>query len=328
MGAFVFEDPLGDKMKSERAIREAAMSDDELFALRQEDERREFEAMLSNNGVRAARAVFSVLSRVAKPVAFRIVDRMARKPRKFRPHPRETELLATGKRLTFQTSFGAIAAWEWGEGPTVHMIHGWQGRGSQLAEIVQPVVEMGARVLLWDGPAHGQSEGKIASAPEFAKAISEIAEIDGQPWAVVAHSMGTISSTLATYLGYSPKRRVYIGTAHVPLKPLRMLQKVFGFTPDIIERFQDSLVEQGGIGLDWAAVANGAVPPNMKDPLLLIHDRGDREADVETAVAFQPKWPGARMILTNGLGHNGILRDPEVIQHVVDFLKEGLENQN
>lgn len=303
------------------------MSDEELFALRQQDEQREFAAMRANKGVRIAGILFSFLSRIAPPLAYRILNRMARKPRRFKPHPRERELLATGKRVSFDTSFGKIAAWEWGEGPTVHMIHGWQGRGSQLAEIVAPVVAIGTRVLLWDGPAHGESEGEIASAPEFAQAILEVTAIDGQPWAVVAHSMGTISSTLASWKGYAPTRRVYIGTAHAPLKPLRMLQQVFGFTPPIIDRFKKDLTEQGGIAVSWDVVAAGGMPPGMADPLLLIHDRGDREADVETALAFHKVWPGARLKLTNGLGHNGILRDPEVTSAVAEFLQEGLSER-
>ena len=311
-------------MATDRAAQEAAMSDEALAELIREEERREFDAMRSHRGVRAAGLLFRALSRVAPPLAFRAIYRMARTPRRFRPHPREEELLATATPLEFETSFGKIAAWTWGEGPTVHLVHGWQGRGSQLAELAEPIAALGLRVLVWDGPAHGRSDGKIASAPEFCQAIREVAAIDGQPWAVVAHSMGTIASTLASWGDYHPTRRVYIGTAHEPRKPLRMLNQVFGFSDEIIGRFKSALVAQGTPKITWDVLAAGALPPGMADPLLLIHDRGDREADVATAVAFQKVWPGARLMLTNGLGHNAVLRDPAVVQAGVEFLREGL----
>ena len=46
----------------------------------------------------------------------------------------------------------------WGEGArTVYLVHGWGGRGAQLAALVEPLVEAGHRVVMFDMPAHGDS---------------------------------------------------------------------------------------------------------------------------------------------------------------------------
>jgi len=55
-------------------------------------------------------------------------------------------------------------------------------------------------------------------------------------------------------------------------------------------------------------------------PALVIHDRTDRSVSVTDGAAVAAAWPGARLIVTTGLGHNRILRSPEVIAEAVDFI--------
>ena len=45
----------------------------------------------------------------------------------------------------------------WGTGPVVYLVHGWAGRGAQLAPFVAPLVERGHRVVSFDAPSHGAS---------------------------------------------------------------------------------------------------------------------------------------------------------------------------
>src|SRR5215218_8367466 len=39
--------------------------------------------------------------------------------------------------------------------PTVYLMHGWGGRGSQFGAMVEPLVGSGHRVVMFDNPAHG-----------------------------------------------------------------------------------------------------------------------------------------------------------------------------
>lgn len=296
------------------------MSDAELLTLLSEEERSEFKAMAAHPGVKVARFAFATLSRISPGAAAVVIEQLASRPKSFAAPEREREVLATGRRHTIRTTVCDIAAWEWGTGPTVHLVHGWQGRGGQLCAMVEPLVAAGFRVLMWDGPAHGQSGLKRASAPEFATVIRDITREEGQPYAVIAHSMGTIASTLASWEGYAPQRRVYIGTAHAPEKPLRMLEQVMGFSPEAIDRYAQRVVARSPIAMDWSYVREGGVPAEMHDALLMIHDRGDREAALDSVAKLQRLRPDAEVMLTNGLGHNRILRDPAVVKAAVDFL--------
>jgi pimeloyl-ACP methyl ester carboxylesterase len=53
---------------------------------------------------------------------------------------------------------------------------------------------------------------------------------------------------------------------------------------------------------------------------LVIHDRGDREVSFGSGLKLARAWKGARLVATDGLGHNRILREPDVVQDSVDFI--------
>lgn len=55
-------------------------------------------------------------------------------------------------------------------------------------------------------------------------------------------------------------------------------------------------------------------------PLLLVHDRDDKEVDTPDTEDLAAAWPGSTVVRTTGLGHRRILRDPAVVARVLDFL--------
>jgi len=59
----------------------------------------------------------------------------------------------------------------------------------------------------------------------------------------------------------------------------------------------------------------------MRVPLLVIHDRDDREVGWGDGAAIAQSWPRAELVTTTGLGHHRIVSDPAVIRQVVTFLR-------
>ena len=56
-------------------------------------------------------------------------------------------------------------------------------------------------------------------------------------------------------------------------------------------------------------------------PLLIVHDRRDRETSYDDSVELAQTWAGpARLISTDGLGHRRILSDQQVVDEVVRFV--------
>ena len=60
--------------------------------------------------------------------------------------------------------------------------------------------------------------------------------------------------------------------------------------------------------------------PHLHAPMLLLHDEGDREVPFEDARTFVQAWPGAKLVVTSGLGHRAILRDPDVVTAAAAFI--------
>lgn len=299
---------------------DASLSDQDMVAKVAMQEANEFDAMRADWKIRAARRVFQAGSKYTPNLMVSLVRLLFEKPKRYKAPERERELLARAKAFQIPTRHGLVQAWEWGEGPAVHLVHGWEGRGAQLGAIVDPLVERGFRVVTWDAPAHGQSPGFRASAMSFGHVVRDVAKELGMPFAVYAHSMGAIAVSVAIQEGYAPERFVYISPGTAPDKPLRMVEQVLGVSSEVMQRFQTRMEEL--FGMDWERIRDGALPEGFAPPLLMIHDRGDREVSFRTAERLQRNWPGSKLEFTNGLGHNRILRDEDVLARAVAFIAE------
>ena len=112
-----------------------------------------------------------------------------------------------------KTMSGGIAAYEWGPegGPVVALIHGWSGRGTQMASFAKPLADKGYRVIAFDGPAHGASEGHMTNVGEFSLFLIRMQKEIGQTFkAVIAHSFGSGCTVLAKSRGLDVEKLVLI----------------------------------------------------------------------------------------------------------------------
>lgn len=123
------------------------------------------------------------------------------------PKRRRTSALHGGETLRIATKEGEIALQRAGTGPAIMLLHGWEGRASDLAAFASPLLKAGYTVLAMDLPAHGASAGQYSSIPQSARALREAL---GSLYAVVAHSMGAAILTEALYAGLAVQRAVLI----------------------------------------------------------------------------------------------------------------------
>lgn len=93
-------------------------------------------------------------------------------PGEWPPKDWELPLLASSERVTLR--FG-LSVLRWGEGPAVLLLHGWAGRPTQFAHLIEQLVGAGYSVYALDAPAHGRSPGREANVVLFAHALLEAA---------------------------------------------------------------------------------------------------------------------------------------------------------
>jgi len=261
-----------------------------------------------------------------------------------RRHPvprRETAWLAGARehRVPVRLPDGEteLAAWSWGDGldhfwkdrPAVLLVHGWEGRGSQMGAFAAPLVAAGLRPVAFDAPGHGRSPGGRSSIVEMAAAVGGVARWLRDVHAVevrgaVAHSAGSAATTvaLAGLLGageaFPLRRLVYVAPPADPGRFLHAAGRLLGLSPEIAERTQRRIEQR--FDVTFSSLAGATLAPHMQAPLLAFHDRGDREVPHDEAERLVAGWPGARLVSTDGLGHRRILREPQVVDPAVAFL--------
>ncbi len=260
-----------------------------------------------------------VLSRIAPALAARLAERLFLTPLRFRVPPREAVWQESARRLTA----GGLEAWVWGSGPrTVLLVHGWAGRGLQLGAFAQPLVERGFRVVAFDGPGHGRSPGRRSSLPEVAAATAEVARHFAPIEAVVAHSFGAAATLLAAGRGeLEVERLVFIAPFARLQGVLERFSDLTGFSLEVMARMRRRL--EARFGFHWPSAEPLRLAAGQTLPVLVIHDREDREIPFEEGRDLAVAWPGAHFLPTTGLGHYRLLRDPQVIASAVGFLAGG-----
>jgi pimeloyl-ACP methyl ester carboxylesterase len=263
------------------------------------------------------RTFFSIVGRLSPALAGRIAAWLFARPRKHRRPERERELIARGAPVELPDGLSATA---WGEGPTVLLVHGWEGRGAQLGALVDPLVATGHRVVALDGPAHGDSAGTSTTGPEFAAAIATVRHQVGPLAAIVAHSFGGFTSLLAISRGLATDRLVILAApSSVPevledfVRLIHLPRRAFPFMVRALEARVHGTMES----FEVSAFAH-----TVKIPVLIAHDTEDKEVGYEHGPRLS-ELLGARLLTTSGHGHRRILFAPEVVSAIVDFIGEG-----
>src|SRR5206468_724660 len=233
----------------------------------------EFVAMQNSTSVRspglplAARLVrpaFAALSVLAPALAASVAERVFLTAPRHRAPEHETAALAGARRTIVQVGGSPVSVWTWGHGPVVLLVHGWGGRGAQLARFVEPLVASGCSVVTFDAPGHGASPEPRSSIVAFLTAIQAIDRTLGPVRGVVAHSIGTVAAARALYEGLGADAAVFIAPpadlvlqAHTILEALGFGRRARELMQERIERRLGLVRAGGGYGFGGGVTPEG-----------------------------------------------------------------------
>jgi pimeloyl-ACP methyl ester carboxylesterase len=265
------------------------------------------------------KAVVSALARVSPRLAGSVATRLFFKAPPRRPRSaEELAVLADATRMTLGEGRDRLVAWRWGGGPVVLLAHGWGGCAGQMTPLVRPLVAAGFTVVAHDAPGHGQSAGRFASIPAFAGALGRVAEASGPLHGVVAHSMGGAAFSLAAARGLGTRRAVYVGPPADAAVWLEGFVRWLALPPAAARALAARVEDYAGEPM--ARLNSAWLGPHLTAPLLVIHDRQDREVPLADGERVARDAAQGRLVVTEGLGHRRILRDAEVTRQAVEFL--------
>jgi pimeloyl-ACP methyl ester carboxylesterase len=247
--------------------------------------------------------------------------RLFTSPHRYPRPERERPILASGRafELPLVTRSGErlrLAAWRWGAGPSVMLVHGWEGRGAQLGAVIQPLVDAGLEVITFDAPAHGDSPGKRLFLTDMAAAIAVCAGATSDLHGIVAHSFGAAAVMLAhARHGIDAPRNVFIAPNAVVASAVRRFEELMQLDGAARAAFGAALERQSGVTM--AELELPRLVAARDAGLLVVHDQDDTDIPLVDGRALAEAWPGARLRVTSGLGHRRILRDAAVVGEVV-----------
>lgn len=264
------------------------------------------------------RTVFSALWQAAPRYAIERAVRLLLTPPR---HPfADAELLALEEASLLPVAMvpRRLIGWRWGrpQDPVVVLVHGWGGRGTQLKGLVVPLLRRGFSVVAFDAPGHGMTGGAESSLPHFVRALNAVLDHLGTVHAMVGHSVGGAVVAMALARRAEIARAVLIAPPASLAASTRRIASALGW-PDSMRAAVQRRIEQR-FGVNWSEFE--AEHAGGEQPLLVIHDRQDREVPFAEGCRHLSNWPRARLMETSGLGHSRILDDPGVISVATDFI--------
>jgi len=231
---------------------------------------------------------------------------------------------AKPKTLTLTNQI-TINGFEWHptkpNGKTVLICHGYASYIYKFEQYIQPLLRQGFRVIGFDAPGHGKSEGKYINIPVYKDAIEQVMKSCGPIDHFIGHSLGgiTIAMIAETIENPASHKFVLIAPATKTTTTFDNYFSMMHFSDAIKTAFFEEISKQTQLPITYFE-ADRAIE-NYKGEVLWVHDQGDRVCPYKDLEKFKEKAPeNIKFLITNGLGHNKIYKTPEIIDQIVAFL--------
>lgn len=252
---------------------------------------------------------FRMLSHLHPRAARSLGERLFTTPPR---HKRAYAAPAAARRETVLSDAGHLAVWRSGPetAPAVLLVHGWGGVGAQLGRFVPDLLAQGFRVVWFDLPGHGSSDGRQTTLPDLVRAIHAVANTCGPFRAAIGHSLGAAAVALAMRRGLPLERAVLIAPPASMREHMRGFASRLGLTRAVRDAIRNSIEHRH----QWSFDDIDRIEDlgRIATPTLLIHDEGDRHVAPQESQRIARCLPNAHLTRTFGLGHFRILRDPIV----------------
>lgn len=278
------------------------------------------------------------LARIAPQWGAKLATELACRPRRFEAPDWERDALADAipawTPLDLGDGLTNVRVWRWERDPLaleaapwVLLIHGWEGRGGQLAKFVPLLRERGFDVVLADLPGHGAADGRSSNLVRMTRAVARLVALHGSPSAIVAHSLGGATVLLAATAPWIPEseRRLFAGPKLAMVAPpsraddwVLEMGRMFDLPDTVLDGVRRELERRTGV--PFAEVDSIDAARTFSNPVLLVQDEDDREVPFWIGEAYASAMPHAETMWTKGLGHRRVLKDPDVLAAVAEFV--------
>lgn len=264
-------------------------------------------------------SIIGIGSKIAPGLCAHVAFRQWFKTHRHKTPKRELDWVSSAQQIAIPTQHGKINALIWpGAGPRVLLVHGWEGRASQMGAFVKPLNDAGFEVVSLDLPGHGDSFGDTSSLPLSAQAVEEVVQHLGDVHALIGHSFGGVVCLLAMNQGLQTRAVVTLGSPSKLEWLLDVYAEYLNFSPTAKQKLAQLLENKFGEDI-WRRCDIEHMQLDLSESGLVIHDKLDKEVPDHHAEVIASA-SSARLFKTSGLGHRRLLRNQTVVEEVVNFI--------
>ena len=250
-------------------------------------------------------------------VAFNIFCTPYRKPRNVAP-----PIFNQATNLEIQVDGLAIHGYQWNaeSDKKILILHGFESRAYNFDRYVTPLLNKGYGVVAMDGKAHGNSEGKTTTAPEYAEMIKVLEAKLGKFDGFISHSFGGIALCLYQENHNNPAAKmVLIAPATETKSAIDLFSHFFGLNARIKESIYAYIKNKSGNDISHYSI--NRIAPKLTNSILWIHDKDDDITPLSDLKPLLERSPAnIEFMFTEGLGHRKIYKDPVVMKRIIDFI--------
>lgn len=272
--------------------------------------------------------LFRFINFISTKIAIVLAAKLFSTPVKFKMPNREIPMFESSQKsyLEIPSIAKKIHVLSYGySDKKILLAHGWAGRSTQLFMIANKLLENGFMVISFDGPAHGKSTGKTSNLLEYIEAIKELNKEYGPFYAAIGHSFGGMGILNAQAENGFFERLITIGSGDKVSDILTNFGINLGLKKSFGNRLKNHVEKKWRLKVDDYASNHAA--KKIESPVMVLHDSLDGDVHVSSALNIRQSLKRGSLLITNGLGHTKILRSKEIINTIVEFLKQNNDEE-
>jgi esterase/lipase len=208
------------------------------------------------------------------------------------------------------------------ESNSILLVHGWEGQASDFVALLLSLLDHRFKVISFDSPAHGLSQGKSANAIDYSSIIQKLAKKHGPFEAIIGHSLGAFASShaLAHAHEHLANKLVTIGAPNKLTTIIHNFIKIFELSNEVELELIKLIENRFNFKVNSSSTAAYSLMATNTQKLF-IHDEYDKQVTIDGLDEMSSLNPVAQVHRTYTLGHSRILKDNYTINKIIDFIK-------
>ena len=206
-------------------------------------------------------------------------------------------------------------------GQSVLIMHGYASFSFKFEQYITPLLKNGFKVICFDAPGHGVSDGKYINALLYKQSIEKIIEYLGPIDHFIGHSLGGLTAALIAENIAQPEHHkfVLIAPATKTTTTFENFFQLMHFNSDQKRAFFEELQHFTHQPISYFE-ADRAIEQYI-GPILWVHDQNDSICPYSDIEDFKNRAPSnIKYLITNNLGHNQIYKTQFVIDQIIAFI--------